>query len=213
VNLLACGGRRLRRVGIRDYWVQCDNGLVDCPQVLDRLVIISPCLLNGQQWGVPWQLAVDYYPCVLQPLWVGLNSEACFPWHWILPLSDRECPRFEIYHYRHMVVSQARRPFFSPDIKKLLQQTDGLCQVPLFLAIKLPFVFCRHGHCHDEGIWSSHCKACRPSLSEGDLLVSPFPAEELGILVNTGIPESPCAFLIGMSGVSRTVGEFGCQWL
>jgi hypothetical protein len=33
----------------------------------------------------------------------------------------------------------------------------------------LPFVFYRHGHCHDEGIWTSHRKACRPSLGEGDL--------------------------------------------
>jgi hypothetical protein len=36
--------------------VQYDNGVADCPQVLVRPVIISSCLLEGQQWGVPWQL-------------------------------------------------------------------------------------------------------------------------------------------------------------
>jgi hypothetical protein len=51
-----------------------------------------------------------------------------------------------------MVASQAGRPFFSPDIRKLLQQADGLHQVPLFRAVELPFIFCRHSHCHDEGI-------------------------------------------------------------
>jgi hypothetical protein len=39
-----------------------------------------------------------------------------------------------------MVVSQAKRPLFSPDIRKLFQQPDGLFQVPLFLAMKLPFI-------------------------------------------------------------------------
>jgi hypothetical protein len=61
--------------------------------------------------------------------------------YWILALSDRESPRFEIYHYRCMVVSQAGRPFFSPDNRKLLQQADGFHQVPLSLVIELPLVF------------------------------------------------------------------------
>jgi hypothetical protein len=68
-----------------------------------------------------------------------------------------------------MVMSQARRLFFSPDIRELLQQADEIFQVPHFLAIKLLFIFCRHGYCRDEGIWSSHSKACRHSLVEGDL--------------------------------------------
>jgi hypothetical protein len=49
--------------------------------------------------------------------------------------SNRESPRFEIYHYGSRVVSQDGRPFFSPDIRKLLQQAGGLCWVPLFLVV------------------------------------------------------------------------------
>jgi hypothetical protein len=40
-----------------------------------------------------------------------------------------------------------------------------------------------------------------------------FPAEELGILVSTGILESLCALLVGMSGFSRTARKFECWWL
>jgi hypothetical protein len=63
-----------------------------------------------------------------------------------------------------MVASQARRPVLNSDIRKLLQQADRLFQVLLFLIIKLLLTFCKHGHCHDEGIWFCHGKVCRPSL-------------------------------------------------
>jgi hypothetical protein len=55
----------------------------------------------------------------------------------MLPLSNRESPRFEMYHYGCIVANQAKRPFFSPDIRKLLKQTDGLCLVSLFLMVEL----------------------------------------------------------------------------
>jgi hypothetical protein len=40
-----------------------------------------------------------------------------------------------------------------------------------------------------------------------------LPSGELGFLLGTGIHESPCALLAGMSGVSRTAGQFECWWL
>jgi hypothetical protein len=45
------------------------------------------------------------------------------------------------------------------------------------------------------------------------LLVSPFPAEELGTLANTGTNESPHALWVGMSRVGRTARRSECQWL
>jgi hypothetical protein len=42
---------------------------------------------------------------------------------------------------------------------------------------------------------------------------NPFPAGELGILVGTGIHESPRTLPAGMFRVGRTAGQFECQWL
>jgi hypothetical protein len=57
-------------------------------------------------------MALEHYPCILQLQWVGLNSQACFLWYWILPLSNTESPRFEIYLYGLMVASHIRGPYF-----------------------------------------------------------------------------------------------------
>jgi hypothetical protein len=83
--------------------------------------------------------------------------------------------------------------------------------------VELPFVSRGHGHCHDEGVWSPHRFADPPwvgsQLGLRALLVSPFPAKDLGIVVNTGIQESSHALRAGTSGVGRTARQFGCQWL
>jgi hypothetical protein len=58
---------------------------------------------------------------------------------------------------------------FSDQTSGNFQQAVGFHWIPYSLVMELPFAFCRHSYCHDEGIWFSHHKAYGPSLGEGDL--------------------------------------------